>query len=86
VTDRINLQRPVDGFHCRPLGTRLRVVACAERHKLQADPTCKRCPVGAAHARGATPPAWADGRPVEKAAILPHGSVDVTRLGSRSRR
>jgi hypothetical protein len=65
----------IELFHCAPLSARLTASACAQRYTLASRAAlgtsistspCRACPVGAAHARGERPTAWAGGGPLER--------------------
>jgi len=70
----------VHRFRCRPLSCAITPDVCAARHRktlrgltpqsgLEA-PTCRRCPVGEAHARGEREGVvWPDGTPLELVAV-----------------
>jgi hypothetical protein len=51
-------------FKCERIHTRLPRSSCGKRHKAGEDPTCKRCPIGVAHAKGEEPTTWPDGSPI----------------------
>ena len=75
-------------FLCRPLRTKLTRASCAARslravrgtrshgsngRKLLAD-ECVKCPVGAAHRRGAFPQRWPDGHLIQISNLKPRSA------------
>ncbi len=69
-------------FRCTVIHVKHSVSSCVARHRKGEDPSCRRCPVGKAHAKGDLPEHWPTGAPIERDVVV----VPVCRIPSRRRR
>ncbi len=56
------MSRRLPVFKCVALHVKLSVEACSATYEKRENPVCRRCEVGAEHARGRTPERWPESR------------------------
>lgn len=74
--------RSVPGFECVALHVRHGIESCVARHTRHEDPTCKRCPIGTAHAAGKLPTHWPaerGARPIVRLVVTVYDRIPLRR-------
>lgn len=76
------MSRGIQSFVCIALHVRHSVGSCVLRFKKGDDPVCRRCPIGAEHAKGKLPTHWPENRgskPIVRLEVIPFDRIPARR-------